>query len=226
MTPEEITKELEKKLDRKLIATREGSGGMSLSYIEGHAAITQANRIFGFGGWSTDILEGPTLQAAGTKQMYTVKVVVQVQVGDTKASYTDVGSQLVQFDHETAFKGCVIDAEKRALRHLGEQFGNSLYDKHELAEIAKESRTPAPAANGSTAGLPAEVAGSGATVAERPGAKEDCPICRENTITPKIRSYSRNIYGTVACFDCQRKFDEGLLTVNAETGEVTEIPFQ
>ena len=46
-------------------------------------------------------------------------------------SRTDVGFHAVVEEtaegHETAFKGAVTDALKRALRGYGEQFGNSLY---------------------------------------------------------------------------------------------------
>ena len=44
---------------------------------------------------------------------------------------TDVGFHVVAEEtgdgHETAFKGCVTDGLKRALRSFGEQLGNSLY---------------------------------------------------------------------------------------------------
>ena len=46
-------------------------------------------------------------------------------------SRTDVGFHAVAEEtaegHETAFKGAVTDALKRALRGYGDQFGNSLY---------------------------------------------------------------------------------------------------
>lgn len=150
---------------------------MELSYIEGHAAISQANRIFGYGNWSTEIVDGPTFHP--DQKLYTVNVRVSVAVGDNEAYYTDVGSQLVTGDHETAFKGCVIDAEKRALRHLGEQFGNSLYDR---AAIAREAGSAPKTTEGKE--LPPAVAAAGAVVTDKPGTKEDCPICGEHTVTP------------------------------------------
>ena len=47
-------------------------------------------------------------------------------------SRTDVGFHAVNGDdtsddHETAYKGAVTDALKRALRSFGDQFGNGLY---------------------------------------------------------------------------------------------------
>ena len=46
-TTEQIA-ELNKPLPKPLISNRKGTGKM-LSYIEGHDAIDQANRIFGYG---------------------------------------------------------------------------------------------------------------------------------------------------------------------------------
>jgi DNA repair and recombination protein RAD52 len=43
---------LDQKLDSRLISEREGGGNTTLKYVEGHDAIDQANRIFGYGNWS------------------------------------------------------------------------------------------------------------------------------------------------------------------------------
>ena len=42
--------------------------------------------------------------------------------------------------HETAFKGCVTDALKRALRGYGEQFGNALYGDGAPGDVAPALR--------------------------------------------------------------------------------------
>jgi recombination DNA repair RAD52 pathway protein len=42
---------LQRNLDHRQVRTREAHG-RELSYIEGWYAITEANRIFGFDGWS------------------------------------------------------------------------------------------------------------------------------------------------------------------------------
>ena len=39
-------------LDSRHVRTRQGSDGRELSYLEGWYAISEANRIFGFDGWS------------------------------------------------------------------------------------------------------------------------------------------------------------------------------
>ena len=51
-TPDQ-TAELGKPLKREHVATRKGGGGQ-LSYIEGWHAIAEANRIFGFDGWTSE----------------------------------------------------------------------------------------------------------------------------------------------------------------------------
>ena len=57
---------------------------------------------------------------------------------------TDVGFHAVTEEtvegHETAFKGCVTDALKRALRGYGEQFGNGLYGDGAPGDVAPALR--------------------------------------------------------------------------------------
>ena len=47
---------LRRNLDGRQIRTREANG-RELSYIEGWFAISEANRIFGFDGWSRETIE-------------------------------------------------------------------------------------------------------------------------------------------------------------------------
>ena len=59
-------------------------------------------------------------------------------------SRTDVGFHAVVEEtaegHETAFKGAVTDALKRALRGYGDQFGNSLYGDAAPGDVAPALR--------------------------------------------------------------------------------------
>lgn len=114
------------------------------SYIEGWDAIATANRIFGFGGWSYEVV---TIGQVGTfnrnsKDIAVYEAKVLVTVGEV--SRTDVGIGITAGDspeaHETAIKGAVTDGLKRALRSFGDQFGNTLYDKE------SELHKPAPKA--------------------------------------------------------------------------------
>lgn len=45
-----VTEALAQPLDPQLVSQRKGRSGRKFDYIEGHTAIDQANRIFGFGG--------------------------------------------------------------------------------------------------------------------------------------------------------------------------------
>ena len=46
-----VTQALGQPLDPALVSQRKGRGGRTFSYIEGHTAISEANKVFGFGGW-------------------------------------------------------------------------------------------------------------------------------------------------------------------------------
>ncbi len=48
--------ELDKPLDRRFVSDRKGASGRKLSYLEGHDAIDQADRIFGYGNWGYETL--------------------------------------------------------------------------------------------------------------------------------------------------------------------------
>ncbi len=119
---------LRQPLDPALVSERKGRGGRRFSYIEGHTAIDQANQVFGYGGWGYELVGEVTLREfkSGTAYSATVRVTVP-----GAPSRTDVGFQPVSDDsaegHETAYKGAVTDALKRALRSFGDRFGNGLY---------------------------------------------------------------------------------------------------
>jgi len=133
-----VTEALAQPLDPQLISQRRGRGGRMFDYVEGHTAIDQANKIFGFGGWGFELVGDVTARQIELTDSRTGEVtstaaysaVVRVTVPGAPAR-TDVGFQPVTDEtpegHETAFKGCVTDALKRALRSFGDRFGNGLY---------------------------------------------------------------------------------------------------
>ncbi len=149
-----VTEALAQPLDPQLVSQRKGRGGRKFDYIEGHTAIDQANRIFGFGGWGYELVGDVTLRqiesmdsrsgeiTRSAAYSATVKVIVP-----GAPSRTDVGFQAVTDDsadgHETAFKGAVTDALKRALRSFGDRFGNGLYGDPPTS--TRSSRQPGPA---------------------------------------------------------------------------------
>ena len=136
--PASVTEKLAPPLDASLVSQRKGRGNRSFSYVEGRTVIDQANRIFGFGGWGHEVVGDVTLreldqvntQTGEVKRIRAYSATVKVTVPGAPPR-TDVGFQPVSEEtaegHETAFKGAVTDALKRALRTFGAQFGNALY---------------------------------------------------------------------------------------------------
>ena len=60
--PPAVTGALGQPLDPALVSQRKGRAGRTYDYLEGHAVIDQANRIFGFGGWGYDLAGDVTLR--------------------------------------------------------------------------------------------------------------------------------------------------------------------
>lgn len=127
--------ELAKNLEPQHVKTAKYVNG---AFIEGWHAISEANRIFGFDGWSyraqltkeaveqgKDRDGNPQWQAAYT-------CVVTLTVGDTVREDVGFGSgfaKQIGDAIEGATKEAVTDALKRALRTFGNPFGLALYDK-------------------------------------------------------------------------------------------------
>ena len=136
--PASVTDKLGQTLDASLVSQRRGRGNRSFSYVEGRTVIDQANRIFGFGGWGHEVvgdvilreLDQVNTQTGEVRRIRAYSATVKVTVPGAPPR-TDVGFQPVAEEtvegHETAFKGSVTDALKRALRTFGAQFGNALY---------------------------------------------------------------------------------------------------
>ena len=138
------------------VSTREQSG-RTLSYIEGHHAIREANRIFGFDGWERqtdyckEICKYETLVGKykddGWKVGYEAKV--SVTAGGVTRQGTGHGQGISKdlFDAiEGAAKEAETDAMKRALMTFGDQFGLALYDKEQrhvasAQEIANRNKS-------------------------------------------------------------------------------------
>lgn len=138
--PRAVVELLAQPLDERLVAQRKAGKGTMVSYLEGYQAINQANRVFGHGRWGAEVV-GPVafreISRADQKTgeilavgMYWATVRVQVSGCEPRS---DVGFAFTADDtpeaHDTAIKGAVTDAMKRALRQFGDQFGNQLYNR-------------------------------------------------------------------------------------------------
>ncbi len=139
--PPAVANALGRPIDPALVSQRKGRGGRVFDYLEGHAVIDQANRIFGYGGWGYELVGDVALQQIETVDTQTgeVKVAqgysapVRVTVAGALPR-TDIGVHPVAEDtldgHDTAIKGAVTDGMKRAFRSFGVQFGNGFYGDH------------------------------------------------------------------------------------------------
>jgi len=126
--------QLSAKLLPEHVSQREGAAGRKLSYIEGHHAIREANRIFGFDGWSGRRLGlrliGEFVSDGKTNVAYECHYAVDA-LGVTRedTGYGDGTDRNALKAHELAVKEAVTDARKRCLMMFGDQFGLALYDK-------------------------------------------------------------------------------------------------
>ena len=157
-----VSQALGQPIDPAIVSRRQGRGGKYYDYLEGHAVIDQANRIFGYGGWGYELVENVTLRQIETVDPQTgeVKVAqgysapVRVTVAGALPR-TDLGVHPVAEDnfdgHDTAMKGAVTDGLKRAFRGFGVQFGNAFYgDQPQVGNQPQPQRVPAPAKGNSS----------------------------------------------------------------------------
>ena len=159
-----VTQTLGQPLDPELVSQRKGRGGRTFDYLEGHAVIDQANRIFGYGGWGYELVGDVTLRRIETVDGQTGEVKVSLgysaPVRVTVAGAlprTDVGVHPVVEDtfdgHDTALKAAVTDGMKRAFRSFGVQFGNGFYGDQAPVSAPQPERIPTQArANGNGKG--------------------------------------------------------------------------
>jgi hypothetical protein len=143
---------LRRQPNRTYIRTREAHG-RELTYLEGWYAISEANRIFGFDGWSRETLESRCVLARETRgiflAVYTARVRVTVQAdgatiireghGTGEGRGTSPGEV-----HDIALKAAETDATKRALATFGKPFGLELYRGGKAAAVQKPMPTAAP----------------------------------------------------------------------------------
>lgn len=169
----EIASLLDAKLDAKHVKPPAKFGPKG-SYIEGWHAIAEANRIFGFGGWSYDVAECRCVselpreigqaKKPGFGVSYIARVVVCV--GDVRRDDVGAGHGYdvdCGLAHESAIKEAVTDALKRSLRTFGNPFGLALYDKTQenvetAPKLSEQAKAPAPRQSGQANTTPTESA--------------------------------------------------------------------
>jgi hypothetical protein len=135
---------------RSHIRTRKANG-RELSYLEGWYAISEANRIFGFDGWSRETLDSRCVMTRETRGTFLAVYLARVRVtvhadgatvireghGTGEGRGTSPGEV-----HDIALKAAETDATKRALATFGKPFGLELYRGGRTA--APQKPLPAP----------------------------------------------------------------------------------
>ncbi|KAI0738916.1 Rad52 22 double-strand break repair protein [Daedaleopsis nitida] len=143
----EMQAKLNKKLGPEYISQRPGpGGGPKLTYAEGWKIINLANEVFGFNGWSSNIVSITTdfIDYSEESRRYNVGVtaIVRVTLRDG-VFHEDVGYGLLENSKskgaalDKCKKEAVTDAVKRTLRNFGNLLGNCLYDKSYTQEVVK-----------------------------------------------------------------------------------------
>ena len=166
-----VNQALGQPIDPELVSQRKGRGGKFFDYLEGHAVIDQANRIFGYGGWGYELVGDVTLRRIETLDSQTGEVKVDqgysAPVRVTVAGAlprTDLGVHPVAEDnfdgHDTAMKGAVTDGLKRAFRSFGVQFGNGFYGDQAPRSAPQPERV---ATQAKANGKPAQAVSNGRT---------------------------------------------------------------
>jgi hypothetical protein len=126
---------LRRQPDHRHIRTREAHG-RELTYLEGWYAISEANRIFGFDGWSRETVESRCVLARENRgtflAIYLAHVRLTVQADGTTIIREGHGSGEGRGTcpgevHDIALKTAETDATKRALATFGKPFGLELY---------------------------------------------------------------------------------------------------
>lgn len=130
-------------LNESRVAKRSGGGGKQLSYLESWDVKAHLIRIFGFGGWSADVIGSHVaFEEKNEKGQWSVgyKVTLRLSIPSLDCTYTEaaVGSaSLPQRGeaHDMAIKTAESDALKRAAINLGTQFGLSLYNNGSMRDV-------------------------------------------------------------------------------------------
>jgi DNA repair and recombination protein RAD52 len=136
-------------LNRANVRNRAQSG-RQLSYVESWFVIAEANRIFGFDGWTRETVDLRCVSEApreigqsktpGHSVTYICKVrvtvggIVREGCGAGHGIDRDLGQA-----HESALKEAESDAAKRALMTFGNPFGLALYDKEQTNVVDEDA---------------------------------------------------------------------------------------
>jgi len=142
-------------LHRSRVATRD-QGGRTLSYLEAYDVRATLIRIWGYGGFSVDVLESEIVHQStyrgGQNQdrdlwRIAAKATVRLAIHQTGATYTETAAasqsgpdigEVMDF----AIKTATSDALKRCATNLGTQYGLSLYRDGSTQDVVSRVFAP------------------------------------------------------------------------------------
>jgi len=155
-------KALEAPLDPKHVVKPSGQYGPKGDYIEGWLAINEANRIFGFDGWSYTTELQKVCEATNEKGNIEISYICKCTVNALGVERQDIGygsgaAKKAGDAHEGAVKEAVTDALKRCLRTYGNVFGLALYDKSR-ANVGAPTADPIPTIDQTQRGIITDLA--------------------------------------------------------------------
>ncbi|KAL2073802.1 hypothetical protein VTL71DRAFT_11128 [Oculimacula yallundae] len=137
---------LEKQLGPEYISSRTGPSNQKVHYLAAEKSIQLANEVFGFNGWSSQIMEVVVDFVDEHPQTLKVSlglsVVVRVTLRDG-TFHEDIGYGHMEnakgkaAAFEKAKKEGTTDGLKRALKNFGNVLGNCLYDKDYVKNVTK-----------------------------------------------------------------------------------------
>jgi len=143
-------KALKRNLDQRYVRSR-FANGRELSYIEGWYAISQANRIFGFDGWSRETVESRCVLTRENRgaflAVYTAKVRITVEANGATIVREGHGTGEGRGPspgevHDIALKAAETDATKRAFATFGRPFGLELYRQSRKTAQSAYAKSP------------------------------------------------------------------------------------
>jgi DNA repair and recombination protein RAD52 len=146
-----LQSKLAKQLGPEYLSSRAGPGGGKVHYVPAEKCIQLANEVFGFNGWSSQIMdvqvdfvdENPTT----LKVSLGLSVIMRVTLKDG-TFHEDIGYGHIEnckgkaAAFEKAKKEGTTDGLKRALKNFGNVLGNCIYDKEYLQKVTKVKVQP------------------------------------------------------------------------------------
>lgn len=137
------------------VSSRAGSGGgKKLSYLEQWDIRATLTKVFGFGGYSADVVDSSIVRIFSKAEyggnaawVVLATATLRLYIHQLGATYTEVasssqaGSQVGEVA-DFAIKTAESDALKRAAANLGTQFGLSLYNAGSRVDVVKNIFEP------------------------------------------------------------------------------------